>query len=235
MDVLSDQFFSAGGPILLALVALSLVATAASVFKLLQFAGLGVGKSGPVRAATAAWLEGDAKRAMTLSGPKASPATIVVGNMIRFLMQNPGEKERARELAIHRASELMLRMNSHLRLLEATVQAAPMLGLLGTVIGMISAFAELSAAGGAVDPASLAGGIWTALITTAAGLVVAIPFYFVLTWLESRVERERMLIEAAIGAIVNVEPPIPGVVPRRFAMRPPVQPDPLPEEERHEA
>ncbi len=97
-------------------------------------------------------------------------------------------------------------MTSHLRLIEAVVQAAPMLGLLGTVIGMISAFGKLSGGGGAVDPGALAGGIWVALLTTAIGLAVAIPFYFVSTWLESRIERERAAMETVISGLVNGSP-----------------------------
>ena len=52
---------------------------------------------------------------------------------------------------------------------------SPLLGLLGTVIGMISSFSQLELGGDLVNPALLAGGIWTALLTTAIGLVVAIP------------------------------------------------------------
>lgn len=77
-----------------------------------------------------------------------------------------------------------------------------MLGLLGTVIGMISAFGELSSKGGAIDPSALAGGIWVALITTAAGLTVAIPVYFLSMWFEARVDYERMSMEAAIAKVL---------------------------------
>lgn len=203
MDVLIDQLGTAGGPILLALLVLSMAATAVSVFKILQFARLGVGRQAATRGAVAAWLGGDTARALQMARSETAPAAGVAANAMLFLVQHPGQRDRARELAIHGASDVILRMTSHLRMLEAAVQAAPMIGLLGTVIGMISAFGELSAAGGAIDPTALATGIWTALITTAAGLGVAIPFYFILTWLESRVERERAAMESAIGAIVN--------------------------------
>ncbi len=55
--------------------------------------------------------------------------------------------------------------------------------------------------GGAADPSALAGGIWIALTTTAAGLSVAIPFYFLSVWFESRVEAERAAMEAAIADV----------------------------------
>ncbi len=66
--------------------------------------------------------------------------------------------------------------------LEIISQVSPLIGLLGTVIGMIDSFNELELGGSLVDPSILAGGIWTALLTTAMGLVVAIPalvsYYF---------------------------------------------------------
>jgi biopolymer transport protein ExbB len=62
-----------------------------------------------------------------------------------------------------------------MRGLELVANVSPLLGLLGTVIGMVDAFAALEQAGSKVDPSLLAGGIWTALLTTVAGLSVAIP------------------------------------------------------------
>ena len=64
---------------------------------------------------------------------------------------------------------------SFLPSLEVISQVSPLIGLLGTVIGMIDSFNELELGGSLVDPAILAGGIWTALLTTAMGLIVAIP------------------------------------------------------------
>lgn len=59
--------------------------------------------------------------------------------------------------------------------LEIISNISPLIGLLGTVIGMIDSFNKLEVGGSLVDPSLLAGGIWTALLTTAVGLVVAIP------------------------------------------------------------
>jgi biopolymer transport protein ExbB len=81
------------------------------------------------------------------------------------------------------------------RALDAIAQISPLLGLFGTVLGMIEAFRQLQGAGSAVDPSILAGGIWVALLTTAAGLAVAMPVSLMLTWFETRVENERVAIE----------------------------------------
>jgi biopolymer transport protein ExbB len=66
------------------------------------------------------------------------------------------------------------KLRSGISFLHLSTAAAPLLGLLGTVLGMIDAFRELEAAGSRVNPALLAGGIWEALLTTAAGMVVAL-------------------------------------------------------------
>lgn len=67
------------------------------------------------------------------------------------------------------------KIQSFLPSLEIIAQVSPLIGLLGTVIGMIDSFNELEIGGSLVDPSILAGGIWTALLTTAMGLIVAIP------------------------------------------------------------
>ena len=67
------------------------------------------------------------------------------------------------------------KIESFLPTLDIIAQVSPLLGLLGTVIGMISSFNQLELGGSLVDPSVLAGGIWTALLTTAIGLIVAIP------------------------------------------------------------
>lgn len=75
----------------------------------------------------------------------------------------------------------------------AIATIAPLLGLLGTVTGMISVFQRVvnqaAVSSGAADPGALAGGIWEALITTAAGLTVAIPVYLGYRYILSRVDR----------------------------------------------
>jgi len=74
---------------------------------------------------------------------------------------------------------------------------APLLGLLGTVTGMIAAFQVISASGGTAGPGDLAGGIWEALLTTAAGLIVAIPCYVAHSTLAASVNRRVEELEAA--------------------------------------
>ena len=78
---------------------------------------------------------------------------------------------------------------------------APLLGLFGTVLGMIEAFQAMQAAGSSVDPSTLAGGIWAALLTTAAGLAVAMPTSLILTWFEARLNADRVAANALLARI----------------------------------
>lgn len=87
------------------------------------------------------------------------------------------------------ARRLLAEAQAGLRGLELAAVLGPLLGLMGTVTGMIASFKSLQAAGANADPATLAGGIWELLITTAAGMGVAIPAQVFLTWYESITDR----------------------------------------------
>lgn len=82
------------------------------------------------------------------------------------------EKELQKDFVIN---SKLKNMESFIPSLEIIANVSPLLGLLGTVIGMISSFSQLEIGGNLVNPSLLAGGIWTALLTTAIGLIVAIP------------------------------------------------------------
>jgi biopolymer transport protein ExbB len=202
IDILAQQLTSIGGPVLIALLVVSLVATATAVFKLLSMWRLGVGRHRVARDVLQRWTAGDAPGAYQRASADGAALSRVVSEAITGVWRWPSDKERAREMATGVALSLLDSMSSHVRVLETSVQAAPMLGLLGTVLGMIAAFNEMSLSGGAVDPTELAGGIWVALSTTAIGLIIAIPFYFFTSWIEGRIERERAAMDTAILTIV---------------------------------
>jgi len=87
------------------------------------------------------------------------------------------------------------RLERNIGALATIVGGAPLLGFLGTVIGMIAAFQRIEALGGNVDASVLAGGIWQALLTTAAGLTVAVPTFFAHNYIVSRVHSEIQAME----------------------------------------
>ena len=96
---------------------------------------------------------------------------------------------------------MLAQARTGLRGLELAVTIGPLLGLLGTVTGMIGAFQALQVAGAQADPATLAGGIWQALLTTAAGMAVAIPAQIALSGFEAVVDRLRHDMEDAATRI----------------------------------
>jgi biopolymer transport protein ExbB len=93
-------------------------------------------------------------------------------------------------------------LQSYFRWLEVIGNVSPLLGLLGTVIGMIQAFQKLEAGGSKVDPALLSGGIWTALLTTAVGLVVALPAITALNLFEGKVDQVRLAMRDASARVI---------------------------------
>ncbi len=91
--------------------------------------------------------------------------------------------------AIESAGKLEIyHLEKNLGILGTVAALAPLLGFLGTVTGMIRAFMQIQNLGGNVDSSVLAGGIWEALVTTAAGLIVGIPALLFYNWIQSQVE-----------------------------------------------
>ena len=100
----------------------------------------------------------------------------------------------------------MQRMESGLPTLGLLGNTAPLLGLLGTITGMIKAFMVIEQAGGKVDAQALAGGIWEAMITTGVGLAVAIPLLILLHLLEGGVERRVQSMESCLSLLLERRP-----------------------------
>ncbi len=194
-----------------ALIALSILAVTVFFFKIIQFARMGVGRHRVADAVLDDWLGGRADKAQARASERKTVLTRILQAVIICLRARPNEPAYAEELGRQVALTELTALTGRMRVLETVVQAAPMLGLLGTVIGMIDAFGTLStSAGGVADPAQLAGGIWTALTTTAAGLAIALATYFAAVWLEGRIENERQTIEPLISAAIHGRVDIPG-------------------------
>ena len=95
-------------------------------------------------------------------------------------------------------------------LLASIASIAPMLGFLGTVIGMIEAFQEIQNLQGNVNPSVLAGGIWEALITTATGLLVGIMAIFFYNFLINRINRQVNDMERSATDFIDLlQEPVP--------------------------
>ena len=113
-------------------------------------------------------------------------------------------RERVRESLEEAGLAEVPRLEEKLNLLATIAQIAPLLGLLGTVLGMINIFKKMEDAGLTASVQTLSGGVWEALICTAAGLAVAIPAHAGYNYLVSRVNEIVLDMEKAATEIVNI-------------------------------
>lgn len=194
------ELMTSGGPVVTILLILSVVALALIVAKLLQFAALKVGRHGPSRKALNLWLDGARQDAMV----RAAASKTVLSDILQKLMQGASQPETDLDLLkedIERVCNARINtLRAYLRPMDMIAQTAPLIGLFGTVIGMIEAFQAMQGAGAAVDPSVLAGGIWVALLTTAVGLAIAIPVSAVVGWFDGKIEAEQSEMEAMVTA-----------------------------------
>lgn len=197
-----------GGPVVAIIMVISAVSLAVILLKFWQFFRMGVGRRARAEKAVRLWLDGRPREALALAREGRSAAARAVALAIQLRTDRRAEKSEIEERIARDVTERFHDLQSGFRFLDAVAQLAPLLGLFGTVLGMIDAFRQLQSAGNAVDPSILAGGIWVALLTTAAGLAVAMPVSLVLTWLETRIESERVAVETLTADILGARPEI---------------------------
>ncbi len=182
------ELIQAGGPVVAILLAMSVLAAAIVIVKLLQFRAVRVGERLIARRVLQAWLSGNAREALMLAERSRNPAAQALARAIRGRRRGLPDAM-VREEVLRYGGEVLESLRGWFRPLEVIASLAPLLGLFGTVLGMIEAFRQMEMAGSQVNPSILSGGIWEALLTTAVGLGVAIPVVAVLNWLERRVDR----------------------------------------------
>ncbi|SEA73885.1 MotA/TolQ/ExbB proton channel family protein [Rubrimonas cliftonensis] len=196
-----------GGPVAWLLAALSIVAATVALAKLWQFAVVRPADPAPRRAALL-WRSGRRAEAEAALAGARSPAAEGLACAVAAMRAGVAP-ETARAEAARVAEAALDDLRDWLRPLEVIAALAPLLGLFGTVLGMIDAFAAMEAAGAQVDPATLSGGVWTALLTTAIGLGVAMPTVAALSWCERQVERAERAVDDALAAAFG--PALPAV------------------------
>lgn len=181
------ELIEIGGPVVWILAALSIAALSIIILKLWQFAVLRPESLKDVNHSLTLWNQGKTQDAKDGLNSK-KPVSRIVLMAMDGLTENKDTTMLQEELN-RQANQLMHQLRSLLRPLEVIASLSPLLGLMGTVLGMIVAFQQMEAAGNQVDPSVLSGGIWQALLTTAAGLAVAIPVAAAHSWLERKTER----------------------------------------------
>jgi biopolymer transport protein ExbB len=150
----------------------SLVAVTAALERCLFFARIRSDEAAMVRGAEEALLRSGLGPALGAARKGRGPVRDVVEACLGAWEAGPEVME---DMASLEGSRAAARMDKRLGWLSVVVVSAPLLGLLGTVLGMIEVFMQIENAGGEVRVDQLAGGIWEALLTTAFGLIVAIP------------------------------------------------------------
>ena len=187
IDRLVD-LYQIGGPVIALLLAMSVAALAIVLAKLGQALLTRSHRLSHARAAVRAFTAGDIDQAGAWVRGSRSPAGQLTARAIEGLQNADMDEARLREDIARLGQDQLRDLRRGLRPLELIASLAPLLGLLGTVLGMIEAFQALEQTDNGSDPAVLSAGIWQALSTTAVGLAVAIPAVAAATWLEARVQ-----------------------------------------------
>jgi biopolymer transport protein ExbB len=145
--------------------------------------------------------DGKIEAAIRLSQSTNTP----VSRMIEVGISRIGRPMADVNAAIENVGRLEIyKLERGLATLAAAAGAAPMLGFLGTVLGMIRAFYDMSMAGTTIDISILSNGIYTAMVTTAAGLLVGIPAFFFYNILVSKIETVVFVLETRSSEFMDL-------------------------------
>ncbi len=184
-----------GGAVMYVLLLMSVSSLAIILLKLLQFWRLGESRTGLMELVATGSTHEIRRRLAHSRHPAARvvETALDTGHLPRELQ----------EAEIDRVGSVEIRsLETYIRTLEVVANLSPLVGLLGTVIGMIKAFGRLEEAGARVDPSQLAGGIWEALLTTAFGLIVAIPALGAVHYLERKIDGIRALMRDVAARVI---------------------------------
>jgi biopolymer transport protein ExbB len=201
-----DKMFSIiqkGAPLIYLIILASIIALAISIEKIWHLQRAKIDTKKFMEAIKNAIKRNKVMKAVELCDQTPGPiAHIVKAGILKHDRSRQEVREAIEDSGLHEVA----RLEKNLNILATTAYISPLLGLLGTVTGMVEAFQVIqqkAAASYPVSPGDLAGGIWEALITTAAGLTVAIIFYLVYNYLVNRVENVVLEMEESATELVN--------------------------------
>lgn len=198
------HFVAQGGPVMYVLLLLSTLALGIVILKVFQFVKSGLRQLSFVDESLDALKAGKLSEALDVLKDSNNPIAQVMNTALGCCLR-PGMNQDCIKAEIERVGTREIReLESWLRELSAIAHLSPLLGLLGTVLGMISSFMKLEGSLSQVNPALLAGGIWEALLTTAFGLAVAIPSMAAYYLLEGEVDRIKAAMkDASVRILVH--------------------------------
>ncbi len=179
------EFLSRGGVLVAPILLCSVLALAIFVERLIVFARLWRGAEGIDTRVAALVVQGDETRALETARASRCPLGRVLAQALEV---GDADREILETVIINATDEEIRGHATYIQALATIANIAPLLGLLGTVIGLIKAFMVIQAMGGTVNAAVLAGGIWEAMLTTALGLGVALPAMLAHSYLLARID-----------------------------------------------
>ena len=196
------QLFNSGGWLMWVLLALGGVTVFIFVERFLAIRkaskGMNMGFMNRIRNAIS---DGNIRAAVDMCRRADTP----IARMVEKGIERLGRPMADVQSAIENVANLEVsRLETSLPFLATIAGGAPMIGFLGTVIGMVQTFRDMSAAGGTVDMALLSGGMYVAMITTVGGLLVGIPAYFGYNYLVAAIEKLVFRMEANSIAFMDI-------------------------------
>ena len=197
------HLFMAGGPVMWPILLCSIFAFAIIIEKLWHLHKIKIDTQDFLNSILDKMKRHETKEALKICDNTRSPiARILKAGILKYDRPRPQIKEAIEDASLYEVP----RLEKNLTALATIAHVSPLLGLLGTVTGMVRSFQIIQAKSTSfhpVSPGDLAGGIWEALLTTVAGLIVAIPTFVIYNYLVSRVNNFVLEMEKAATELVN--------------------------------
>jgi biopolymer transport protein ExbB len=186
-----EEYFSKGGVMMYPLLFFSVVLTAVFIERLIFFIFNRSSKN-ILENAEHSFSKGDFKSALSSLKNSSGAMEKVAAEIITHINCSKHDLE---HIAENRAISELQKFSRGLHIMDLIGRISPMIGLSGTVLGMVKAFQSISAQKGAVDPSVLAGGIWESLLTTVFGLMVGIPALIIFHIFENELGKKALMIK----------------------------------------
>ncbi len=208
LNPLLGQLLEMGGPVMIVLIAIALVGAITFIYLILTGTLYAPRLSGRIKALVADWQQApdrvrpDDLRRQAGRYARLNPLLHLVLDTIEARRQGR-DLQQIRTTVARDAQQALEPFEAPLKIIEVIAALAPLLGLLGTVMGMMEAFSAMAATEGRANASQLSGGIYEAMTTTAAGLVIAIPFAALAAWVEFRLRRIHKTVNATLVTVLN--------------------------------
>lgn len=198
------EFIQRGGPVMYPIILCSIIAFAVILERLYYLRRVKIDVTAFMNNIEGVLKHNKIAEAVKICEDTKGPVAAIVKAGI---LKHDRPRQEMREAIEDAGHQEVPKLEKHIKILAAIAHISPLLGLLGTVSGMVKAFQVIQAKAAALNPVSagdLAGGIWEALLTTAAGLIVAIPVIAAYHYLVSMVQDFALEMERSATELINI-------------------------------